>query len=138
MCVRLQSIPVPAHFFAFTMQPHGSSMEESSADRNQHLACLRARRYRAQQCREQSSPLTETKGVKHDAMSKSLLKEGMLAYHITAAITACIIIIDNTIAIPFTRANRLAAMRDSDEIITAIFTPFLRGPLSFTYALYQS
>ena len=26
-------------------------------------------------------------------------------------------------------------MRDSDERITAIFTPFLRGPLRFTYAL---
>ena len=72
--------------------------------------------------------------VKHDAMSKSLLKEGMLAYHITAAITACIIIID--MAIPLTRANRLAAMmRDSDELITSIFTPFLRGPLRFMYAL---
>ena len=45
--------------------------------------------------------------VKHDAMSKSLLKEGMLAYHITAAITACIIM-----AIPLTRANRLAAMKE--------------------------
>ena len=54
--------------------------------------------------------------VKHDA---SLLKEGMLAYHITAAITACIIM-----AIPLTRANRLAAMRESDERITSIFTPF--------------
>ena len=36
-------------------------------------------------------------------MSKSLLEEGMLAYHITAAITACIIIID--MAIPLTRAT---------------------------------
>ena len=70
---------------------------------------------------------------KHDTMSKSLLKEGMLAYRITAAITACIIIID--MAIPLTRANRLAAMRDSGERITSIFTPFLRGPLRFTYAL---
>ena len=71
--------------------------------------------------------------VKHDAMSKSLLKEGMLAYHIIAAITACIIIID--MANPLTRANRLAAMSESDERITPIFTPFLRGPLRFTYAL---
>ena len=54
----------------------------------------------------------------------------MLAYHITGAITACIIV-----AIPLTRANRLAAMRESDERITSIFTPFLRGPLRFTYAL---
>ena len=38
-------------------------------------------------------------------------------------------------AIPLTRANRLAAMRDSDERITSIFTPFLRDPLRFTYAL---
>ena len=29
--------------------------------------------------------------MKHDAMSNSLLKEGMLPYHRTAAITACII-----------------------------------------------
>ena len=64
--------------------------------------------------------------VKHDTMSKSLLKEGMLAYHITAAITACTIM-----AIPLTRANRLAAMRESDERITSIFTPFLQGPLHF-------
>ena len=69
--------------------------------------------------------------VKRNAMSKSLLREGMLAwYHITAAITACIVM-----AIPLTRANRLAAMRESDERITSIFTPFLRGPLRFTYAL---
>ena len=68
--------------------------------------------------------------MKHNAMSKSLLEEGMLAYHITAAITACIKIID--MAIPLTRANRLA---ESDERITSIFTPFLRGPLRFTYAL---
>ena len=40
-------------------------------------------------------------------------------------------------AIPLTRANtnRLAAMRDSGERITSIFTPFLRGPLRFMYAL---
>ena len=63
----------------------------------------------------------------------SLLKEGMLAHYITAAITACIIITD--MAIPLTRANRLAAMRDSDERITSIFAHFLRGPLRFTYAL---
>ena len=37
--------------------------------------------------------------------------------------------------IPLPRANRLAAMRDSDDRITSIFTPFLRGPLRFTYAL---
>ena len=43
----------------------------------------------------------------------------MLAYHITAAITACIIISD--MAIPLTRANRLAAMREGDERITSIF-----------------
>ena len=53
--------------------------------------------------------------VKHDAVSKILLEEGMLAYHITAVITACIVIID--MAIPLTRANRLAAMKESDERI---------------------
>ena len=68
-------------------------------------------------------------------MDNSLLKEGILPYHRTAAITACIIIID--MAIPLTGANRLAAMRDSDERITSIFTPFLRGPLRFTYALVR-
>ena len=57
----------------------------------------------------------------------------MLACHITAAITACIIIVD--MAIPLTRVNRLVAMRESDERITSIFTPFLQGPLRFTYAL---
>ena len=57
----------------------------------------------------------------------------MLACHITAAITACIIIVD--MAIPLTRVNRLAAMRESGERITSIFTPFLRDPLRFTYAL---
>ena len=64
--------------------------------------------------------------MKHDAVSKSLLKEGMLAYHISAAITACII----DMAIPLTRANRLAAMRESDEIITSIFhtLPARPGP----------
>ena len=72
--------------------------------------------------------------VKHDAMGNSLLKAGILPYHRTAAITACVIIID--MAIPLTRACcLLAAMRDSDERITSIFTPFLRGPLRFTYAL---
>ena len=70
--------------------------------------------------------------VKYDTMSKSLLKEGMLAYHITAACYNCL---HNDMAIPLTRANRLAAMRDSGERITSIFTPFLRGPLRFTYAL---
>ena len=50
-------ITVPAHFafHAFNMQPHGSSscmMEESSADRNQRLAHLRAQRHRAQQRRD--------------------------------------------------------------------------------------
>ena len=43
----------------------------------------------------------------------------MLAYHIAAAITVCIIIIG--MAIPLTRDNRLAAMRESDERITSIF-----------------
>ena len=71
--------------------------------------------------------------MKHDAISKNLLEEGMLACHITAAITACIIIVD--MVIPLTRVNRLAAMRESDERITSIFTPFLQGPLRFTYAL---
>ena len=68
--------------------------------------------------------------VKHDVVSESLLEEGMLAYHITAAITACILIID--MAIP---ANRLAAMRESDERITSIFHTLPARPLRFTYAL---
>ena len=59
-----------------------------------------------------SSPrdLLSKGSVKHDAMSNSLLKEGMLPYHRTAAITACIII--TYMAIPLTRAiyNRLAAV----------------------------
>ena len=62
-----------------------------------------------------------------------MLKEGMLPYLRAAAMTACIIIVD--MAIPLTRASRLAAMRDSDERTTSMFTPFLRGPLRFTYAL---
>ena len=57
--------------------------------------------------------------MKHDDVSKSLLKEGMLAYHITAAITSCIVLIE--MAIPLTRANRLAAMRESTERITSVF-----------------
>ena len=52
-------------------------MEESCAD---SLACLRAQRHRPQQRRD-----IPKGSVKHDAVSKSLLKEGMLAYHITAA-----------------------------------------------------
>ena len=71
--------------------------------------------------------------MKHNAESKSLLKEGLLAYHITAAITACITIID--MAIPLTRANRLAAMRENDERITSIFHTLPARPLRFTYAL---
>ena len=51
-------------------------------------------------------------------MSKSLLEEGKLACHITAATTACIKIVD--MAIPLTRVNRLAAMRESDERINYI------------------
>ena len=62
--------------------------------------------------------LLSKRSVKHNAVSKNLLKKGMLAYHITAAITACIII---DMAIPLTRAKRLAAMRESDERITSIF-----------------
>ena len=54
----------------------------------------------------------------------------MLAYHITAAITACIIIID--MAIPLTRASRLAAMRESDERITSIFHTLLTRPPVFS------
>ena len=54
MCVRfgMQSIhdsTVPAYFafHAFNMQPHACMMEESSADRNQRLARLRAQGHRA-------------------------------------------------------------------------------------------
>ena len=112
------------------MQPHGSS----SADRNQCLAHLRDTDLsNAEIVLAAHRDLLPKRSVKHDAVSMSLLKEGMLAYHITAAITACIIIVD--MAIPLTRANRLAAMRESDERITSILTPFLRGPLHFTYAL---
>ena len=104
-------IPLSPPTSHFNMQPHGSCMMEessdSSADRNPRLRAQR----QSLATQRLSSPLTETcspKGsVKHDAMSKSLLKEGMLAYHITAAITACIIM-----AIPLTRANRLAAMKE--------------------------
>ena len=117
MCVRIgmQSIhdsTVPAHFafHAFDMQPHGSSIEESSADRNQHLARLRAN---TEIVLATHRDLLPNRNVKHDAMSKSLLKEGMLAYHTTAAITACI-----DMAIPLTRANRLAAMRPVVCVIT--------------------
>ena len=132
MCVRfgMQSIPVPAHF-AF----HATT-EESSADRNQRLGRLRDTELsNAEVVLAAHRDLLPKGSVKHDAMAmgNSLLKESILPYHRTAAITACIIIID--MAIPLTRANRLAAMRDSDERITSIFTPFLRGPLRFTYAL---
>ena len=72
--------------------------------------------------------------MKHDAVSKSLLKEGMLAYNMTAAITACIIIIDT--AIPLTRAKRLAAMRESDERIISIFHILpAKPPAFYVYAL---
>ena len=117
------------------MQQHGM-MEESSADRNQRLGVSELRDTElsnAEVVLAAHRDLLPKGSVKHDAMGNSLLKEGILPYHRTAAITACIIIID--MAIPLTRANRLAAMRDSDERITSIFTPFLRGPLRFTYAL---
>ena len=78
-----------------SIQPHGM-MEESSADRNQlgnqRLGHLRTQRHRAQQRRGSHRDLLPKGSVKHDAMSNSLLKEGMLPYHRTAAITACIII----------------------------------------------
>ena len=62
-------------------------MEESSADRNQHLAHLEAQNA----VTAHRDLLPGPKGsVKHNAVSKSLLKEGVLAYHIIAA---CIIII---------------------------------------------
>ena len=104
-------------------------MEESSADRNQRLARLRDTELsNAEIVLATHRDLLPKGSVKHDAMSKSLLKEGMLAYHITGAITARIIM-----AIPLTIANRLAAMRESDERITSIITPFLRGSLRFMY-----
>ena len=59
-------------------------MEESFADRNQRLARLRDT--------EPSNAEIDVlpKGsMKHDTVSESLLKEGMLACHITAAITVC-------------------------------------------------
>ena len=108
-------------------------MEESSADRNQHLARLRAQRHRAQQRRDsprRSQRLASQREREARRCEQGLLKEGTLAYHITAAITACIIIIN--MAIPLTRANRLAA---SDERITSIFHTLPARPLRFTYAL---
>ena len=126
MCVRfgMQSIHVPVHF-AF----HATTWHDGGIFCRQEPAFRASQRHRAQQPR--GSPrrahrdllhrdLLPKGSVKHDAMSNSLLKEGMLPYHRTAAITACIIII--AMAIPLTRANRLAAMRDSDERITSIFT----------------
>ena len=122
---------VPTHF-AFNMQPHGlcsCMMEECSADRNQHLARLRAQRHRTQQRRDsprRSQRLASQRERLARRREQSLLKEGMLAYHITAAITACIII-----TIPLTRANRLAAMRESDERITSIFHTLPARPPAF-------
>ena len=55
--------------------------------------------------------------MKHKAMSKSLLKEVMLAYHITAAMAM--------------RANRLAAMRESDERISSISHTLPARPPAF-------
>ena len=89
------------------MQPHGSCMiKESSADRNQ-LSVSQSSETNAEIVLAAHRDLLPKGSVKHDTISKNLLEEGMLAYHIAAAITACIIIID--MAIPLTRANRLAA-----------------------------
>ena len=68
--------------------------------------------------------------VKHNAVSKSLLKEGMLAYHINSCYN-CLHIIIIDMAIPLTRANRLAAMRESDERITSIFHTLPVRPPAF-------
>ena len=74
--------------------------------------------------------------MKHDAVSKSLLKEGMLAYNMTAPITACIIIIID-MAIPLTRAKRLAAMRESGERIISIFHTLPAKPPAFNLGSYR-
>ena len=124
MCIRFGFHCPRPH--AFNMQPHGCMMGESSADRNQRLARLRAQR-QSSDSRRHSQRLAsqrECEPRRHEQASSDT------TVHITAAITACIIM-----AIP---ANRLAAMRESDERITSIFTPFLRGPLHFTYALVWS
>ena len=77
MCIQfgMQSIHVPAH-----------GIEKSSADRKR-LGRLRTQRHRAQQRRGSPRRSQRLASVKHDAMSNSLLKEGMLPYHRTAAIT---------------------------------------------------
>ena len=116
---------VPAHFTFHAAHPHA---------RWRNLLQIGTSIYRVSELRDTELRNTELRNAeivlaahrdllsqRHDAMSKSLLKEGML--DITAA---CYIL---------TRANRLAAMRESDERITSVFTPFLRGPLRFTYAL---
>ena len=54
--------------------------------------------------------------VKHDAVSKSPQRRYASLPH-NSCYTVSIIIID--MAIPLTRANRLAAMRESDERITS-------------------
>ena len=117
MCVRfgIQSIhdsTVPAHFafHAFNMQPHGSSlcMEESSADRNQRLARLKAQRHRVQQRRgsprhsQRLASQREREARRHEQESS----ERRYARH-----NSCL------------HNNRLAAMRESDERTTSARPP---------------
>ena len=76
------------------MQPHGMI----EAERNQCLGRLRTRDTElsnAEVVLATHRDLLPKGSVKHDAMAmgNSLLKEGMLPYHRTAAITACIIIV---------------------------------------------
>ena len=82
---------VPAHlaFHAFNAQPYGPSscmMEEFSADRNQRLELRDTELSNAEIVFAAHRDLLAKGSVKHDMVSKSL---SMLAYHITAAITAC-------------------------------------------------
>ena len=132
--------PRPLLIHAFTMQPHGSSSEESSADRSQYLARLRAQRHRAQQRRDSSC---RSQRLACQREREPRCHEHMLAYQITAAITACIIIIDMAIWLlplpELTGANRFTAMRDSDERITSIFhTLPARPPAFYVYPSHMT
>ena len=144
MCVRfgMQSIhdsTVPAHlaFHAFNMQPHGSSscmMEESSADRNQRLARLRAQRHRAQQLRD-SPRRSQTLASQRECEARRHEQESSERRYASLPHNSC----SNCLhmAIPLTRPNRLAAMRESDERITSIFHTLPASPLRFMYALVR-
>ena len=109
-CVRfgMQSIydsTVPAHFafHAFNMQPHGSILMHDGG-----IFCRQELAFSASQSSETQS---------------STMQRLVLATHRN--------LLD--MAIPLTRANRLAAMHEG--VMKELLTPFLRGPLHFTYSL---